>query len=59
VAHPLKALTASLRGPRLTGPMAPDLPVLYAERATPASVTIPLAAVRGPRESTARAAELQ
>jgi len=28
VAHPLKALTAALRGPRLTGPMAPDLPVL-------------------------------
>jgi hopanoid biosynthesis associated radical SAM protein HpnH len=29
-AHPLKALIASLRGPRVTGPMAPDLPVLYA-----------------------------
>jgi hopanoid biosynthesis associated radical SAM protein HpnH len=29
-AHPLKALKASLRGPRVTGPMAPDLPVLYA-----------------------------
>ena len=29
-AHPLKALMASLRGPRVTGPMAPDLPVQYA-----------------------------
>jgi hopanoid biosynthesis associated radical SAM protein HpnH len=29
-AHPVKALMASLRGPRVTGPMAPDLPVLYA-----------------------------
>jgi hopanoid biosynthesis associated radical SAM protein HpnH len=29
-AHPLKALMASLRGPRVSGPMAPDLPVQYA-----------------------------
>jgi hopanoid biosynthesis associated radical SAM protein HpnH len=28
-AHPIKALTAALRGPRLTGPMAPDLPIVY------------------------------
>ena len=26
-AHPLKALRASLRGPRVSGPMAPDLPL--------------------------------
>jgi len=59
VAHPLKALAAALRGPRLTGPMAPDLPVLYAERAALASVTIPLTALKRPGESRAQAAELQ
>ncbi|MFZ1100283.1 MAG: DUF3463 domain-containing protein, partial [Steroidobacteraceae bacterium] len=31
-AHPLKALKVLLRGPRLSGPMAPDPPVVYAER---------------------------
>ena len=31
--HPLKALMTSLRGPRVSGPMAPDLPVQYARRA--------------------------
>jgi hypothetical protein len=30
-AHPFKALKAALRGPRLTGPMAPDLPVIYSD----------------------------
>ena len=59
VAHPLKALTASLRGPRLTGPMAPDLPVLYGERAALASVAIPVSALKRPGESRAQAAELQ
>jgi hopanoid biosynthesis associated radical SAM protein HpnH len=59
VAHPLKALAAALRGPRVTGPMAPDLPVLYAERTALASVTIPLTALKRPGESRARAAELQ
>ncbi len=28
-AHPLKAMRVSLRGPRVSGPMAPELPVLY------------------------------
>jgi hopanoid biosynthesis associated radical SAM protein HpnH len=28
-AHPFKALKAALQGPRVAGPMAPDLPVLY------------------------------
>jgi hypothetical protein len=55
----LKALKAALRGPRLTGPMAPDLPVLYAERAALSSVSIPLTALKRPRESRAQAAELQ
>jgi len=59
VAHPLKALTTALRGPRLTGSMAPDPPVLYGERPALASVTIPVEAVKRPGERTARAAELQ
>jgi Domain of unknown function (DUF3463) len=29
--HPIKAMMVSLRGPKLTGPMAPDLPLNYAE----------------------------
>ncbi|HZC87328.1 MAG TPA: adenosyl-hopene transferase HpnH [Steroidobacteraceae bacterium] len=57
VAHPFKALTAALRGPRLTGSMAPDLPVLYAERTGVASVAIPVAAVKRAGERTASAAE--
>ncbi|HET8550968.1 MAG TPA: adenosyl-hopene transferase HpnH [Gammaproteobacteria bacterium] len=32
-AHPIKALLASLRGPRTEGPMAPELPILYGNRA--------------------------
>ncbi|CAK0768305.1 hypothetical protein CCP2SC5_440007 [Azospirillaceae bacterium] len=27
VAHPLKALAISLRGPKLSGPMAPEIPL--------------------------------
>jgi hopanoid biosynthesis associated radical SAM protein HpnH len=30
-AHPLKLLKTTLLGPRLTGPMAPDLPILYSD----------------------------
>lgn len=29
--NPLKALKAAIMGPRLTGPMAPDLPILYSD----------------------------
>ena len=28
-AHPLKAIMVALKGPRTTGPMAPELPILY------------------------------
>jgi hopanoid biosynthesis associated radical SAM protein HpnH len=59
LAHPLKALTVALRGPRLTGPMAPDPPVVYAQHAAPGGVSIPLAAVKRASEGKARAAELQ
>ncbi len=60
LAHPFKALITALRGPRLEGPMAPDLPVRYAQRAPPGSVSIPVTAVKRARDNRARAAaELQ
>jgi hypothetical protein len=31
-AHPLKALKTAIQGPRVAGPMAPDLPITYRER---------------------------
>src|SRR6185437_13367005 len=31
--HPLKALTVRLRGPTVSGPMAPEVPFTYDERA--------------------------
>jgi hopanoid biosynthesis associated radical SAM protein HpnH len=44
--HPIKAMLASLRGPRVTGPLAPELPVTYAADSRYASVTaIPLTQV--------------
>jgi len=53
--HPLKALRVALAGPRLTGPMAPELPFLYEEqRAERGAVVVPLSAVR--REPRAREA---
>jgi hopanoid biosynthesis associated radical SAM protein HpnH len=43
-AHPLKGLVAAWFGPRLSGPMAPDLPILYTEgaarRTTVATVAV-------------------
>jgi hopanoid biosynthesis associated radical SAM protein HpnH len=59
LAHPLKALTASMRGPRLTGPMAPDPPILYAGHERTDGVSIPVTAVKRARTDAARAAELQ
>ena len=45
--HPLKAMKVSLRGPRVHGPMAPELPVLYSEesgtRARAAAHTVAVA----------------
>jgi hopanoid biosynthesis associated radical SAM protein HpnH len=59
LAHPLKALTVALRGPRVTGPMAPDLPVRYAQHERMDGVAIPLTAVKRARGAAARTAELQ
>jgi len=46
--HPLKALKTALRGPRLSGPMAPDLPVLYAdgERRRGAVASVPITEIK-------------
>src|SRR5260370_35111277 len=41
--HPLKALKVGMRGPRIAGPMPPDLPVKYAPGARyPTGAEIPL-----------------
>ncbi|HKJ08844.1 MAG TPA: adenosyl-hopene transferase HpnH [Gammaproteobacteria bacterium] len=40
VAHPLKALMTSIRGPRTSGPMAPELPVQYSDTAASSSQTV-------------------
>jgi hopanoid biosynthesis associated radical SAM protein HpnH len=48
-ARPLKALKTALRGPRVSGPMAPDPPVLYSERDRDRVISIPLSALTGPR----------
>jgi hopanoid biosynthesis associated radical SAM protein HpnH len=51
--HPFKALAASLRGPRVEGPLAPELPIQYSEPARAVSVTaIPLADVKRARRET-------
>jgi hypothetical protein len=39
-AHPLKALKAALRGPKLSGPMAADPPILYGDRPRQAGATV-------------------
>jgi hypothetical protein len=52
-AHPLKALRVALSGPRFTGPMAPDLPVLYVQRPAPPAVSIPMGKVKGTRRQAA------
>jgi len=45
-AHPIKALKAALRGPRVTGPMAPELPILYGEGLPDFAVAVPITQVR-------------
>jgi hopanoid biosynthesis associated radical SAM protein HpnH len=53
--HPIKALTTALRGPRTTGPMAPNPPVLYQDRVRHSVTAVPVSAVtRSSRGSEAR-----
>ncbi|HUJ52810.1 MAG TPA: adenosyl-hopene transferase HpnH [Steroidobacteraceae bacterium] len=58
-ARPLKALKTALRGPRVSGPMAPDPPVLYSERDRARVISVPLSALNGPRAKADTAAGLQ
>ncbi len=51
--HPLKALKTSLLGPRVTGPMAADLPIQYQERTGQTVALIPVSAVKRPRQKPA------
>ncbi len=44
--HPLKLLKTTLFGPKTDGPMAPELPFLYAETAGPAAVVIPVSEIK-------------
>jgi hypothetical protein len=45
--RPVKALLTSMRGPRVSGPMAPELPFLYPEGGRLASVTaIPVSEIK-------------
>ncbi len=45
-AHPLKALAAAWRGPRTSGPMSPELPILYGSRAREVISRVPVDSVR-------------
>ncbi|HEX8757802.1 MAG TPA: adenosyl-hopene transferase HpnH, partial [Steroidobacteraceae bacterium] len=45
-AHPLKALKVALRGPRVDGPMAPELPFLYEDQPPPPLAAVPLADIK-------------
>jgi hopanoid biosynthesis associated radical SAM protein HpnH len=50
--HPLKALTTALRGPRTSGAMAPNPPILYQASERHAVATIPVSAItRSSREA--------
>ena len=53
-AHPIKALKAALRGPRVTGPMAPELPILYGEGLGEFAVAVPITQIRRASESDGR-----
>jgi hopanoid biosynthesis associated radical SAM protein HpnH len=53
-AHPIKALKAALLGPRVTGPMAPELPILYGEGLADFAVAVPITQVRRAGESDGR-----
>ena len=55
IAHPLKVMKVMMRGPRTEGPMAPDLPVRYGNRADATAVSIPLSAIKRPSREAAAA----
>ncbi len=49
--HPLKALWVAVRGPRTTGPLAPNPPITYRDRPAPTVASVPVSAIaRSTRE---------
>jgi len=44
--HPIKAMLAALRGPKVSGPMAPELPFDYVEGVRPAMISVPVAEIK-------------
>ena len=54
-AHPLKAARVATFGPRTEGEMAPDLPVMYGDRADATAIHIPISAIQ--RRSTTSGAD--
>jgi hypothetical protein len=51
--HPIKALLASIRGPRVEGPLAPELPIEYREKERyPTVASVPVAQVQRTRRET-------
>ena len=50
--HPIKALAAALRGPRVTGPMAAELPILYGDRQEVLAVAVPVTELRRVRRDS-------
>lgn len=52
-AHPIKALMATIKGPRTEGPLAPDLPILYGNREEATAVKISIDQIgRAPASSS-------
>jgi hopanoid biosynthesis associated radical SAM protein HpnH len=54
IRHPLKALRIALSGPKLTGPMAAELPIVYEQGARTRTVLVPVSSLK--REPAAREA---
>jgi len=50
--HPLKALKVSLFGPRTSGPMAPELPLVESDVRPPSAVVIPVTQMTRARRKT-------
>ena len=59
-AHPIKALMTSIRGPKLDGPYAPELPIVYkqtrSDKAIPINVNTDQAAVNETKSTTKESA---
>ncbi|WP_423821566.1 adenosyl-hopene transferase HpnH [Salinisphaera sp. SPP-AMP-43] len=54
--HPLKALKSMMKGPRLSGDFAEELPILYGDRAAATATKIPISQI-GRRQSSDQSSE--